>query len=149
MYNMIINTAICYIWTLLSEEFSPQGKKLFFYFFNIASTWDNGVHWTYYGNHFMMYVSQIIMLATFNLHSAVCQLYLNKTGRKKNHIGDQRILRWYMEGCSLPEAAFKGFRCTHKLSWKGTAKSSKSKNPDHSAQNLVYVGSIPLSRKRL
>lgn len=86
MCNMIINTAICYIWMLLSEqieEFSPQGKKLFFYFFNIASTWDNGVHWTYYGNHFIMYVSQIIMLATFNLRSAVCQLYLNKTGRKK------------------------------------------------------------------
>ena len=31
----------------------------------------------------MMYVSQVIMLYTLNLHSAVCQLYLNKTGRKK------------------------------------------------------------------
>ena len=29
-----------------------------------------------------MYVSQIIMLYTLNLYSAVCQLYLNKTGRK-------------------------------------------------------------------
>ena len=27
----------------------------------------------------MMYVSQIIMLYTFNVYSAVCQLYLNKT----------------------------------------------------------------------
>ena len=30
----------------------------------------------------MMYVSQIIMPSTLNLYSAVCQLYLNKTGRK-------------------------------------------------------------------
>ena len=31
----------------------------------------------------MMYVSQIIMLYTLNLYRAICQLYLNKTGRKK------------------------------------------------------------------
>ena len=30
----------------------------------------------------MMYVSQIIMLYTLNLYSAVCQWYLSKTGRK-------------------------------------------------------------------
>ena len=30
----------------------------------------------------MMYVSQIIRLYTLNLNSAVCQSYLNKTGRK-------------------------------------------------------------------
>ena len=30
-----------------------------------------------------MYESQIIMLYTLNLYSALCQLYLNKTGRKK------------------------------------------------------------------
>ena len=30
----------------------------------------------------MMYVSEITMLYTLNLYSAVCQLYLNKTGRK-------------------------------------------------------------------
>ena len=28
----------------------------------------------------MMYVSQVIMLYTLNLYSAVCQLYLNKIG---------------------------------------------------------------------
>ena len=33
-------------------------------------------------NHFMMYITQIIMVYTLNLCSAVCQLYLNKTGRK-------------------------------------------------------------------
>ena len=31
----------------------------------------------------MMYVTQIIMLYTLNLYSAVCQLYLNKTRRQK------------------------------------------------------------------
>ena len=33
--------------------------------------------------NFMVYVNQIIMLYTLNLFSVVCQLYLNKTGRKK------------------------------------------------------------------
>ena len=31
----------------------------------------------------MMYISQIIMMYTLNLYSALCQLYLNKTERKK------------------------------------------------------------------
>ena len=31
----------------------------------------------------MMDVSQIIMLYTLNLYTAVCQLYVHKTGRKK------------------------------------------------------------------
>ena len=39
------------------------------------------VHKTYCDNNFMMYVSQIIMLYILNLHTAVCQLYLNKSGR--------------------------------------------------------------------
>ena len=30
----------------------------------------------------MMYISQITMLYALNLYSAVCQLYLNKTGKK-------------------------------------------------------------------
>ena len=38
---------------------------------------------TYRDNHFMTYISQIITLYTLNLHSTVCQLYLNKTRRKK------------------------------------------------------------------
>ena len=36
------------------------------------------VHSTYCGNDFMMYESQIL-----SLYSAICQLYLSKTGRKK------------------------------------------------------------------
>ena len=42
------------------------------------------VHETSCGHHFMMHESQIIMLYTWNLYSVVCQLYLNKTGRKKS-----------------------------------------------------------------
>ena len=38
----------------------------------------------------MMYVSQIMMLYTFNLYSAVYQLYLNKTGRLKKEIMRER-----------------------------------------------------------
>ena len=34
----------------------------------------------------MVYVSQIITLYTLNLHSAVCQLYLDKIGIKKIHV---------------------------------------------------------------
>ena len=36
-----------------------------------------------YCGHFMTYVSQIIVLYNLNLYSAVCQLCLSKTGRKK------------------------------------------------------------------
>ena len=32
-------------------------------------------------HHFMMYVSQIIMLYALNLFGAVCQQYLSKIGR--------------------------------------------------------------------
>ena len=34
----------------------------------------------------MLYVSHIIMLCTLNLHSAIYQLYLNKTARKKEKV---------------------------------------------------------------
>ena len=35
-----------------------------------------------YDNHLMMHVGQIITLVHLNVHSAVCQLYLNKCGGK-------------------------------------------------------------------
>ena len=35
----------------------------------------------YCDNHFMVYVSQIVMLYTLSLYSAVYQFYLNKTER--------------------------------------------------------------------
>ena len=34
-------------------------------------------------NHIMMYVSQFIMVYLLNLYSAICQIFLNNTGRKK------------------------------------------------------------------
>ena len=40
-----------------------------------------GVHLMYCDNHFMMYISQIIMLYTLNLYNALYKLYLNKTER--------------------------------------------------------------------
>ena len=40
------------------------------------------VNLTYCGNYFTIYVSQIIMLYSLNLYSAVCQLYPSKTGKK-------------------------------------------------------------------
>ena len=46
----------------------------------------------------MMYVSHIITLYTLHLHSAVCQLYLSKTGRKKlNHQMSKSLNEYYSE----------------------------------------------------
>ena len=86
MFHMIdiINTAVCYIWKLLrikSQEFSSQG--IFFYFFDVVCIWDDWCSLNFCDILLIMYVSQIIMLYTLNLYSAVCQLYLNKTGRTK------------------------------------------------------------------
>lgn len=39
-------------------------------------------NYTYRGHHFTIYIRQIIMLNTLNLHSGICQFYLNKTGKK-------------------------------------------------------------------
>ena len=36
------------------------------------------VNYTYFGNHFTIYISNIIMPYALNLHNAVCQLHLNK-----------------------------------------------------------------------
>ena len=43
-------------------------------------------------NHIMMYVSQFIMVYLLNLYSAICQIFLNNTGRKKKERG-----RWLNE----------------------------------------------------
>lgn len=42
------------------------------------------VNYTFYGNHSTLYINQIFMLYTLNLHSDVCLLFLNKTGKKYN-----------------------------------------------------------------
>ena len=40
-------------------------------------------------NHFTIYVSQIMMLCTLNLYSAISQLYLNKNQGKKMRVKDK------------------------------------------------------------
>ena len=55
----------------------------------------------YHGNHFMMYVEQITMLYTLNLSSAVSQLYLNRTRRKKEIRGKKSTCVF----CGLPEGS--------------------------------------------
>ena len=50
------------------------------------------VHKTYCGNHFITNVIQIIKLYTLHLYRAVCQLYFNKTGRKKEEKGKDNVL---------------------------------------------------------
>ena len=48
------------------------------------------------GNHFMMYVSHITMLYTLNLYSVICQLYINKTRRKKRKVKCNRKQQIYL-----------------------------------------------------
>ena len=43
------------------------------------------VHSTYHSNHFMMYVSHVLILYRLHLPGPVCQLHLNKTGRKESN----------------------------------------------------------------
>ena len=74
-----------------------------------------GVHCTYCGNTVIMYVSQIVVLCALNLHGAVCQLYLNKTGRK-NFEGNSEIL--------LMGGALMQIECVHSLPWRWALKVS-------------------------
>ena len=46
----------------------------------------------------MMYVSQITMLHTLNLYSAVYKLYLNKTGKKQTRKTKEIILSKKISG---------------------------------------------------
>ena len=75
----------------VTKRVNPK-KKIFFlsYFVSIR---DDGCSLTYCDNHFMMYLSQIIMLYTLKLYSAVCQFYLHKTG-KRFHNTVAGIKKW-------------------------------------------------------
>lgn len=59
--------------------FPPYSFLLFFFLYLC----EMNVSWTYYGNHFKIYVNQAIMLYTLNSHNDISQLFLNKTGRSK------------------------------------------------------------------
>ena len=117
MYNIIniINTAVYYIWKLLKEKSLRFliTKKTFFYFFNFVSTWDErcllNLSWQLFH-----YVSQIAMLYTLNLYSAICPLYLNKTEIKMWPIMAQ--LGWSNTGWR--KASSRNFQGI-KLRWEG------------------------------
>lgn len=70
---------------------SHHKENLFSYFFNSVSLCNDGcsLDGVIHDNHLVMSVSQIMMLCTWNLHGAVCQVRLDKTGRKKVHIGNK------------------------------------------------------------
>lgn len=82
MHNMIniVNTARSYI-KKLNEFFSHHKKKFFYlvlYLYKMMDVYQIIINYS----HFRMHVSQIIMLQSLNLYSALCQFYLNKTERK-------------------------------------------------------------------
>lgn len=51
---------------------------------NFLPAWHDGLLLNLLWSFHMMYVNKIIMLYTLNLYSAICQLYINKTGRKRS-----------------------------------------------------------------
>ena len=72
--------------------------------YGFASVSDDRHQLAYCGNHFTIYVSQIIMLCTLKLHNTVCQWYLNKTGA-----GNTAALKFIMLGPKDHEEMF----CLH------------------------------------
>ena len=76
MYNMR-NKHCCVLYTKVVKRANPKSphhkEKFFFFLFYILYLYETtDVHQTYCDHHFMSYVSQIIMLYTFNLNNAVC-----------------------------------------------------------------------------
>lgn len=49
----------------------------------------------YCGNNFTVYVSQTIILYTLNLYSSICQLLLNKQGKKIVKNGIRTWKEWF------------------------------------------------------
>ena len=75
-----INTAV---WSISKLKVNPKSscdkkKKTFFSSFVVCLYEMMNVNQTFCDDHFTIYLSQIIVLYTLNLHSVVCQLYLNK-----------------------------------------------------------------------
>lgn len=54
-------------------------------------------------NHSLVYVNQIITLYTLDLYSAVCQLHLSKTGRKKKRCSHPELLIQICNRMAEPE----------------------------------------------
>ena len=68
-----------------SEPLDRPGSPLPFFLFYLYEKMD--ISWTYCGNHFTIYVNHTIMLYALNLHSDVCQLFLNTTGKESTLAG--------------------------------------------------------------
>ena len=89
-----------------SGRFPREGNDNPLQYSCIENSMVRGIHWvtkswTWLSIHFslnlfdeyyMLYLSQVIMLYIINLYSAVCQLYLNKIGRKKLNVITERCL---------------------------------------------------------
>ena len=75
-----------WIWKVLIRK----GKK-FFYFWCLYMM----IKINFFCNHFVIYVTEVIMLHIFNLYSAVCQPYIDKTKRRESFSwGKKARLRW-------------------------------------------------------
>ena len=66
------NEQCCMLHMKVVNRVNPKKAKIFFYFFNFVFICHDKYSLTYCGHHFMMYVSQIVMLYTLNLYSVVC-----------------------------------------------------------------------------
>ena len=78
------------------------------------------IHYTC-NNHLTMYLGQIIMLYTLNVHSAVCLFYLNKTWRKKPQTSWGRSLKFRIDVAAaviLPVCVFPLEICLHRTLWE-------------------------------
>ena len=82
MYNMVTvaNIAVWHGKVIRVNPKSSHHRKKFFSFYFIYKIID--VNWTYYDNHFTIYVNQAIILYALTLYSDSCRLFLNKTGRE-------------------------------------------------------------------
>ena len=74
----IMNTIVYYIWKLLrvNPKNSHHKEKIFLKNLYLCEVMD--IHQTYCSNHFIMYVSQIIMLYTLSLKQSALSQKLNK-----------------------------------------------------------------------
>ena len=64
------------------RSYHRKNFSLFFFILFLLYLYQIEVNWIYCGNHFALYVNQTIMLDALNLHSDVCQIFLNKLGKR-------------------------------------------------------------------
>ena len=74
------------------------------FFLSIYMRWQI-LTWTYCGNHFTIWVSQIIILYNVSLHSVISQLYHNKTGKINKHKNKNLFLgpQYFLQIWKMPQ----------------------------------------------